>query len=249
MSHWVRVAIIIETMALLSWIASAATRRVKFTFLFGFNMMLPVAYVHLGAGGRLDWRVALAAISVAVYLLNMNVVILLWTRDTAMSKLDRHLSPVEKHMLPFLMANGVGWLYCLPFDFIGQRTGPLDWQDVLAIVVYALGTVIHLTADLQKKRFKAKPAMEGLLLDQGLWRYSRHPNYFGDLLVYIGWALFAANPWAWLSPAMNLAQYAFDAIPKNEKWAAERYGQAWSDYVSRTSRFLLWVSRRPAGAK
>ncbi len=191
--NWIWVGIVIETMALLAWIAFAVTHRVKFTFLFGFNVMLPVAYMHLAAGGRFDWRGALAAISVAVYLLNMNLVILLWTRDTAMSRLDRHLSRVEKHALPFVMANVAGWLYCLPFYFIGQRTGPLDWQDVFAVVVYTMGTVIHGAADLQKKRFKAKPEMKGLVLDEGLWRYSRHPNYFGDALVYIGWALFAAK--------------------------------------------------------
>ena len=246
-SHWVCVAIVIETMALLSWIAYAATGRIKFTFFFGFNVMLPVACMNLAAGGRLNWRAAFAAISVAVYLLNMNLVILFWARDTAMSKLDRTLRPVEKLVLPFLMANASGWLYCLPFWFIGRRTGPLDWQDVFALAVYTAGTVIHFAADLQKKRFKAKPETKGVLLDQGLWRYSRHPNYFGDALVYVGWALFAANPWAWLSPAVNLAQYAFDAMPKNEKWAAERYGQTWSDYVARTCPFFPWISRRPGG--
>jgi steroid 5-alpha reductase family enzyme len=244
MSHWIWIAAVIETMALLAWIASIATQQVKFAFVFGFNVMWPVAYMHLAARGHLDWRGELAALSVAVYLLHMNMVILLRTRDTAMSKLDRHLSAVEKHVLPFLMANAVSWLYCLPFYFIGRRTGPPDWQDVLAIAAYALGTVMHFSADFQKRRFKAKPETKGLLLDQGLWRYSRHPNYFGDLLVYVSWAVFAANPWAWLSPATNLAQYAFDAIPKNEKWATERYGQAWSDYACRTNRFIPWVSRR-----
>ena len=92
----------------------------------------------------------------------MNVVILFWTRDTATPKLDRHLGAAEKHALPFLMTNATGWLYCVPFYFMGQRAGLLNWQDVLAIVVYVLGTVIHFTADLQKKRFKAKPELKGL---------------------------------------------------------------------------------------
>ena len=167
------------------------------------------------------------------------MVILVWTRDTAMSKLDRHLSPVEKFVLPFVMTNAAGWLYCLPFYFIGMRAGPPDWRDALALTVYTLGTVIHFGADLQKRRFKANPEMRGRLLDKGLWRYSRHPNYFGDFLIYVSWALLAANPWAWISPATNLAQYAFDAIPKNEKWAAQHYGRAWSIYSARTSRFVL----------
>jgi steroid 5-alpha reductase family enzyme len=243
MDHWIWVAVVIEAMALLSWAATVARRQVKFTFIFGFNVMLPVAYLHLTAQHNLDWRDALALISVIAYLLNMNIVILFWTEDTAMSKLDHYLSAAEKHALPLLMANATGWLYCLPFYYIGMRSGPSDWQDVAAAVTYTLGTIIHFTADLQKKRFKANPDTRGQLLDRGLWRYSRHPNYFGDLLVYISWALFAANPWAWLSPGTNLAQYLFDAMPKNEKWAADRYGQAWSNYAARTSRFMLWPRR------
>ena len=176
----------------------------------------------------------------------MNVVILLWTTNTALPKLDRVLRPLERHALPLVMANGVGWLYCLPFYFIGRRAAePPDWLDALALVAYVVGTGIHFAADSQKRRFKAIPGTKGRLLDQGLWRYSRHPNYFGDFLVYVSWALFAANPWAWLSPAANLAQYAFDAIPKSEAWAAERYGTAWSDYAAQTSRFVVWVRRRP----
>jgi protein-S-isoprenylcysteine O-methyltransferase Ste14 len=65
-----------------------------------------------------------------------------------------------------------------------------------------------------------------------------HPTYFGDIRVYVGWALFSVSPWAWLSLATNVAQYLFDAIPKNENWAAEQYGQSWSDYAARTSRLI-----------
>lgn len=243
MSHWLSIAIVIEAAALLSWAAAILPGQTKFAFVFGFNVMLPVAFIHLAAGGAISWRGAAALASVILYLLNMNVVILLWTSDTAMPKLDRHLSAAEKLALPFVMANAAGWLYCLPFYFIGRQTGALGWLDAVALTVYVLGTVIHFGAGLQKRRFKANSAMKGRLLDKGFWRHSRHPNYFGDFLVYVSWALAAANPWAWISPAVNLAQYAFDAIPKNEKWAAERYGPAWFDYAARTRRFVLWPGR------
>ena len=245
MNYWLWVAIHIEALAIAAWVAASLTRQVKWAFVFGFNVMAPVACLHLAASARPDWRTALAAASVAIYLLDMNVVMLVWTKNTAMAKLDRSLRPIEARLLPVIMANAVGFIYCLPFYFISRRVDAFGWQDAVAISVYALGTALHFVADLHKRRFKAKPLTEGRLLDQGLWRYSRHPNYFGDLLVYVGWASFAANPWAWCSPALNLAQYAFDAIPKNEAWAAERYGQAWSDYAARTSPFLLWARRPP----
>jgi steroid 5-alpha reductase family enzyme len=249
MNHWLWVAVVIEATALASWIAAAATRQTKVTFVFGFNLMAPVAGLHLAASGEFGWRAAVAAVSVALYLANMNVVILLWTKNTALPKLDRVLGPLERHALPLVMANGVGWLYCLPFYFIGRRAaGPPNWLDALAVVAYVVGTGIHFAADSQKRRFKASPGTKGRLLDQGLWRYSRHPNYFGDFLAYVSWALFAANPWAWLSPAANLAQYALDAIPKSEAWAAERYGAAWSDYAAHTSRFFPWVPSHPRRA-
>jgi steroid 5-alpha reductase family enzyme len=246
MNHWLWVAAVIEAMAALAWIASTRTGQTKITFLFGFNVMLPVALLHLARQDLFDWRAILTFVSVLVYLLDMNIVILLWTGDTAMAKLDRHLGVFAKHLLPVIMTNAAGWLYCLPFAFVAGREGPLGGWDVAAMVVYVAGTMIHVGADWQKRRFKAGPENRGRVLDRGLWRYSRHPNYFGDSLVYIGWALFAANPWAWLAPATNLLQYFFDAMPKNEAWAADRYGAAWSDYASRTSRFVPWVNRGAA---
>lgn len=171
----------------------------------------------------------------------MNVVILFWTRDTATPKLDRHLGAAEKHALPFLMTNATGWLYCVPFYFMGQRAGLLNWQDVLAIVVYVLGTVIHFTADLQKKRFKAKPEMKGL----GSTRVSGATAATRTISATCSSTLAGRCSPRILSPGTNLAQYAFDAIPKNEEWAADRNGQAWTDYAARTSRLMLWPPHRP----
>lgn len=243
MEFWLTVLLVIELTAALAWLATAITRQTKYAFLFAFNVMLPVAWLYLFRSGAPSWRDIAAMASMLVYLTNMNVVILFWTKDTAMSKLDRTLRTAEKNALPFVMANAAGWVYCLPFLFVAQRSGRVDWQDVAGITVFASGMLTHVAADFQKKLFKATLSNNGKVLDRGLWRFSRHPNYFGDFLVYVSWALFAAHPWAWLSPAVNVAQYLFDAIPKNEAWAAERYGAAWSAYAAHTSRFMPWAQR------
>ena len=151
MTHWFWVAIVIEATALASWIAAAATRQTKVAFAFGFNLMAAVAGLHLAASGEFGWRSAIAVVSVALYLVNMNVVVLLWTNNTALPKLDRVLGPFERHALPLVVANGVGWLYCLPFYFIGRRAGPLHWPDALAVVAYVVGTGIHFAADSARK--------------------------------------------------------------------------------------------------
>ncbi len=75
---------------------------------------------------RVDLRIQL--ISVIFYLINMNVVTLLWTSDTAMSKLDGYLSRPKRLALSFLMTNVAGWVYCLPLlglDFTGSQSRPV----------------------------------------------------------------------------------------------------------------------------
>jgi steroid 5-alpha reductase family enzyme len=238
LSTWWILAVVIETLALLAWLLTIRTRQVRFTFVVGFNAILPVTLLHLLLGVPFHWRSGLALAMVVIYLVRMNWVILGWTRHTAMQKLDRHLSVSEKHALPFVMTNAAGWLYCLPFYFVARRAGPANWLDAVAVGVYVVGSLVHATADLQKKQFKERAGTTGRILDQGLWAWSRHPNYFGDFLVYVSWALLAADPWAWVAPATNLLQYAFDAIPKSESWSSERYGSSWTEYARRTSPFV-----------
>lgn len=236
-SHWWTIAAVIEVLAVVAWILTLRTRQVRFTFVVGFNAILPVTLLHL-CQGPIHWRSALALAMVVIYLVRMNWVILGWTRHTAMEKLDRNLSISEKHVLPFVMTNAAGWLYCLPFYFVSQRVAPFRWTDVLAIVIYVAGSILHTTADLHKKRFKEHAENKDRILDRGPWAWSRHPNYFGDFLIYVSWAILAANPWAWASPATNLLQYAFDAIPKSETWAKQHYGAMWDAYRRRTSCFV-----------
>ena len=66
-------------------------------------------------------------------------------------------------------------------------------------------------------------------------------NYFGDFLIYISFALVGGSIWGWVAPLLNLVQYAFDAIPKNEKWAAERYGSTWEAYKAKTKAFVPYL--------
>jgi steroid 5-alpha reductase family enzyme len=110
--------------------------------------------------------------------------------------------------------------------------------------VNVIGSLIHSAADFQRMRFKQRGDSAGRILQSGLWAYSRHPNYFGDFLIYVSWAILAVHPWGWTAPAANLLQYLFDAMPKNEAWARERYGTAWAEYARRTSQFVPAPPRR-----
>ena len=111
----------------------------------------------------------------------------------------------------------------------------------MSCCIYVAGTVVHFLSDYQKRRFKQQPDSKDRILDTGLWSASRHPNYFGDFLIYVSFAVISGRVWGWAAPMLNLAQYVFDAIPKNESWAAQRYGGAWDDYRKRTKAFLPYI--------
>ena len=115
---------------------------------------------------------------------------------------------------------------------------------VAGAAVWLVGLVIETAADAQKSSFRAKPENSGNFVDSGLWRYSRHPNYFGEMLVW--WGLFVytvpvLHGWAWAVVAgpvfITLLLLFVSGIPPLERSAREKYGgdPAYRAYTSRTS--------------
>jgi steroid 5-alpha reductase family enzyme len=238
MNLWIILAIVIESMACLGVLGVLVTRNTQPAFLTGFNTMILVTGIYLWFSPRLDIRAVVVTAMVAVYLIRMNWLLLVWQKYTAVPKLSRKLSLSNKYALSPILANIAGWGYCLPFYFAIGRTESLGIIDLLAMVCYVLGTIVHFGSDYQKQRYKKRIESKNKLLTTGFWLLCRHPNYFGDFIIYVSFGLIGNCVWGWISPLLNLLQYIFDAIPKNEKWAAERYGEDWRDYVKRTKSFI-----------
>lgn len=74
---------------------------------------------------------------------------------------------------------------------------PRNWLDTLGVCVVLAGALFEAVADWQLARFKSDPAHQGKVMDQGLWRYSRHPNYFGEFCVWWGFYLIALSAQDW----------------------------------------------------
>lgn len=121
---------------------------------------------------------------------------------------------------------------------------PTPGLGVLAVVgtaVWAVGLAFESVGDAQLARFRADPANRGKVLDTGLWRYTRHPNYFGDFLVWWGLFIVAAEAGVWwtvVGPVvMSVLLVRVSGVSLLEKdISARRPGYA--DYVRRTSAFL-----------
>ena len=83
-----------------------------------------------------------------------------------------------------------------------ETRAPIGWLAVVGIAVWVLGMVVEITADAQKTAFKADPANEGRFIRSGLWSRSRHPNYFGEIVIWLGVFLVAApvlTGWQWVA--------------------------------------------------
>lgn len=126
---------------------------------------------------------------------------------------------------------------------IGMRfPEPASWVAVVAgVSAWVLGLVFESVGDWQLARFKGDPANRGAVMDRGLWRYTRHPNYFGDFMVW--WGLFlvavpsAAYIWIAIGPAlMTLLLVRVSGVGLLEKDLGRRPGYA--DYIRRTSAFI-----------
>jgi steroid 5-alpha reductase family enzyme len=124
----------------------------------------------------------------------------------------------------------------------------LGWMAIVGAVVWAIGLGFEAIGDWQLARFKANPANKGQVLDTGLWRYTRHPNYFGDFLG--GWGIFliaaesGAGAWGFAGPLlMTLLLVKVSGAGLLEKDIAERR-PGYADYVRRTSGFIPRPPRR-----
>jgi len=121
--------------------------------------------------------------------------------------------------------------------------GPLDWAGA---ALAAFGIVFESVADAQLARFRRDPVGAGQVLDRGLWRWSRHPNYFGECCVWWGFFLLAVaggGAWTAFSPLiMTLLLLRVSGVSLLEKDIGERR-PAYRDYVARTSAFVPWPPR------
>lgn len=128
-----------------------------------------------------------------------------------------------------------------------SNSEPLNWTTWVGLALWALGFTLEVTADLQKNRFKADPKNHGKFIQSGLWSVSRHPNYLGEILLWVGVLVIAAPVlvgWQWialLSPAfVVLLLTKVSGIPTLEKKAAQKWGDdpAYQAYRSRTPALI-----------
>jgi steroid 5-alpha reductase family enzyme len=142
----------------------------------------------------------------------------------------------------------LAWIISLPLlGGVAGDSSPLGWLDAAGIALWAVGLYFEAVGDWQLARFKADPANAGKVMDQGLWRLTRHPNYFGDFCVWWGFYLVALSAGAWWSlpgpVLMSLLLLRVSGVTLLERDIGERR-PAYAEYVRRTNAFFPGPRRR-----
>jgi steroid 5-alpha reductase family enzyme len=132
----------------------------------------------------------------------------------------------------------------------------LDVFALIGFLVWALGFAFEVVADAQKSRFRANPANKGKFIQNGLWAWSRHPNYFGEIVLWIGVAIIALpvlRGWQWItliSPVfVALLITRVSGLPMLEKRADEKWGgqEDYEAYKERTPVLIPWPPSSTGG--
>ena len=145
----------------------------------------------------------------------------------------------------FLLQGVLSLVVSLPVTLAAASSAPFRWgvAEALGLVLFGVGLFFETVGDLQLARFKSDPSNAGKVMDRGLWRYTRHPNYFGDCCVW--WGIFVvavggggAIWWGVFGPiAMTVLLLRVSGVALLERSIGKRRPE-YADYIARTSSFI-----------
>jgi protein-S-isoprenylcysteine O-methyltransferase Ste14 len=113
--------------------------------------------------------------------------------------------------------------------------------EAAALALYVVGSYLNTASEWQRKSWRDRPENKGQLYTRGLFRYAMHINYFGDELLFTGYALLTGVAWMLIIPALMLAGFVFFNIPDLDKHLRQHYGAAFEDYARRTRKLVPYI--------
>lgn len=245
-------------LATLTWMISVLKRDVSIVDGVWALMLLTAATVYATGAEPYTGRTALILTLVALWAvrLSSHIIHRNWSEpeDWRYRDIRQKYEPnfaLKSLGLIFWFQAGLAWIISMPLW--PALSVPVDggaW-DVLAVTVWTVGMIFEGVGDWQLSRFNADPANHDKLMDRGLWRYTRHPNYFGECLIWWGFFLFALPAGAWWTVAgpllLTYMLLKFSGVTLVEQTIVERR-PAYRGYISRTNAFIPGPLKQPMQA-
>jgi len=257
---WVPVFALCALLAyVINWAVFVPSNRAKtekYFDLTGSATYLTVTAVALLLNDDIDARAAIAGAMVAVWALRLGSFLF---RRVRRDGRDGRFDEIKVDPLRFFMTWTLQGLWVLLTIaaalaiMTSNETRSIGWLAILGIVIWLAGFAIEVFADRQKSAFKRDPANEGKFISSGLWAWSRHPNYFGEITLWTGIALMAIpvlSGWRWvvlISPVfVTLLLTRVSGIPMLEARAQKRWGdnEAFQEYTAATPVLIPRPPRR-----
>ena len=248
---------VILIVAFATWCVSVVRRDVGVVDSVWPLLFLAAAATYSGTVPQPGPRTALILVLVGVWALRL-AGYLTWRNwgepeDRRYRKIRRHNEPhfpLKSLYLIFGLQGTLAWIISLPLLAAIAAPRDVNVLDLGGVALWAVGFAFESVADWQLARFKSVSANRGRVMDQGLWRYSRHPNYFGDCCVWWGLYLIAlaAGGW-WTIPGpllMSLLLLRVSGVALLERDISERR-PAYRDYMLRTNAFFPGPPRPTGG--
>ena len=241
----------------INWVVFVPSNRAKTEHYFdltGSITYLTVAAVALLLSDDLDARAMIVAAMIGVWALRLGTFLFRRVRrDGRDGRFDR----IKTDPLRFFMTWTIQGLWvlltmaCALAIITDRERRTLGWVATVGIVVWVVGFAIEVVADQQKSAFKKTPANEGRFITSGLWAWSRHPNYFGEITLWTGIAIMALpvlSGWRWvtlISPVfVVLLLTRVSGIPMLEARAEKRWGDD-EEFQTYTRSTPVLIPRRP----
>jgi len=246
---------VILVVGVASWVLSVIKRDVSFVDSLWSLFFLVAAAVFALAAEPLSIKGKLVLVLVAIWALRLSIYITArnWgePEDYRYQSIRANNEPgftFKSLYIVFGLQGVLAWLVALPLLPAITSGSAVNWIDGVAVALWLVGFVFEAGGDYQLSRFKARADSKGQVLDTGLWRYTRHPNYFGDFCIWWSFYLFAVASGGWwsiLSPLlMSLLLLKVSGVAMLENTISERR-PAYAKYIHRTNAFFPGPRRTP----
>jgi steroid 5-alpha reductase family enzyme len=251
---WFAALPVLIVAATVTWLISIPMRNVSIVDSLWSLMFFAAGVIYaLGADPRSPrlafvlWLVVVWAVRLSVYITARNIG---KGEDHRYQEIRARNEPGftwKSLYLVFWLQALLAWIVSLPIFGAFSGNAPLGFLDGLGIALWCVGFVFEAGGDWQLSRFKKNPANAGKVMDRGLWRYTRHPNYFGEFCIWWGFWLIALSAGAWGSlPGPLLITFLLmrvSGVTLLEKDIGNRRPQ-YADYVLKTNAFFPGTPRK-----